>query len=200
MAIIEVPSKLKFTDVELWNDRVSAAIRSPFTGKRQTRKRPYDLWSFVGNVVQMEGLDAGEMRAFLMELAGQTNSFRLPVPGAKYPLSNYVGVEGLVNGANVTGKSVPTDGWAINTPIVRRGEYFNIGDELKVATASIASNGAGAAVLSFEPPLRAKPADNAQIKVREPFVLLAADDDTVARWKVTAPIRHSFKITATEDF
>lgn len=199
MATIATPAKLKFEDVELWNDRVSSSMRSPFTGKRQVRKRQFDLWGFVGNVVQMEGLDAGEMRAFLMELGGQMNNFRLPVPGAKYPLSSYVGPEGLAP-AGHTGKSVLTSGWTPGASVVRRGDYFNIGDELKVSTSNVAANGFGEVLFTFEPPLRLATVNDTPIKVREPFVLLSADKDDVARWKVTAPIKSKFKLEATEDF
>jgi len=200
MATITVPAKLFFTDVELWNDRVTSTTRSPFTGKRQTRKRPYDIWGFVGNLMPLDPMDAGAMRSFLMQLGGQSNNFRLPVPGAKYPLSKFTGTQGLVNGAGQTGKSISTDGWSINSQILADGDYFNIGDELKVCVGNIASNGSGVAVINFEPPIRAIPADNAAIRVRDPYVLLSADNDDVARWNVKAPVRHAFKLEATEDF
>lgn len=200
MALITVPATLKFTDVEIWLDRVSSAVRSPFTGKRQVRKRPYDIWRLSGGVVPLDPMDAGSMRSFLVQLAGQTNTFKLPVPGAKYPLSKYVGPEGLVNGGNQSGKSISTDGWTPGAVLVKNGDYFNIGDELKIATADIAANGVGVAVLSFDPPLRNKPADNAQIKVRDPYVVVSADNDDIARWRVTPPIRHAFNIEATEAF
>lgn len=199
MAVIEVPSKLYFTNVEIWNDRVSASLRSPFTGKRQVRKRPYDLWNFSGDLMPLDPMEAGDIKAFLMELAGQTNSFRLPVPGSKYPLSSYVGNEGLVAGIFQTGRQVVTDGWTPGFQILKRGDHFNIGDELKVCTADVSSIG-GDATIKFEPPIRKAPADNVQIKVREPFMLVSSNNDDAARWNIKPPIRHGFKMECTEVF
>lgn len=200
MAVITIPAKLYFTDVDIWNDRVSAVLRSPFTGKRQVRKRAYDLWNFTGNLMPLDPMEAGDIKAFLMELAGQVNSFRLPVPGSKFPLSNYTGVQGMVNGNSQTGRSVATVGWSPNKALLKRGDHFNIADELKVCTANVASAGDGSALISFEPPIRTSPLSGNAIKVREPFILLASNDDGAARWKITPPIRHGFKMNATETF
>lgn len=200
MPLIAIPTTLYFTDVEIWNDRGSATLRSPFTGKRQSRKRPYDLWRFKGGLMSMDSEDAGPMKSFLMQLEGQMNWFRLPVPGSKYPISKYAGPEGLVNGGGQAGKSISTDGWSPGQTIVKIGDHFNIGEELKVASANVAANGSGVATISFDPPIRTPVADNTQIKVREPTVLLSADNDDIARWKITPPLRHAFQIEATEHF
>lgn len=200
MATIDVPSKLFFTEIEIWNDRATATLRSPFTGKRQTRKRPYDLWSFSGSLMPLDEMDAGAMRSFLMQLAGQSNQFRLLIPGAKYPLSSYAGPQGFVKGANQSGKSVVTDGWTPGAQILADGDYFNIGFELKVCVGGVSADGNGNAVIHFEPPIRSIPGDNANIWVFAPFVVLSADSDDVARWNVKPPVRHGFKLTATEDF
>lgn len=200
MAIISIPPKLFFTDVEIWNDRVSVALRSPFTGKRQVRKRAYDLWNFTGDLMPLDPMEAGEIKAFLMELGGQVNSFRLLVPGSKFPLSNYTGVQGMVNGNGQTGRSVATVGWLPSQPLLKRGDHFNIADELKVCTANVASGADGSAVISFEPPIRRSPLSGNPIYVQAPYMLLAANNDDAARWTIKPPIRHGFKMSATEVF
>lgn len=198
MALIPTPAGLYFTDVEIWNDRVSAAMVSPYTGAQQIQKLPWDAWGFTGGLLPYDPAKAGLLKSFLMQLAGKVNTFKLPVPGSKYPISNYTGVEGLVNGAGQTGRSIITDGWAINKPIVAEGDHFNIGDELFVATSAVASNGTGQATLTFEPPMKAIPANNAPMKVKEPFLLLRATRDDIARWKITAPVRHAMQLEAME--
>lgn len=200
MPLIAIPTGLYFTDVDIWADRGSATMRSPFTGKRQSTKRPYDLWRFKGGLMSMDAEDAGPMRSFLMQLEGQLNWFRLPVPGSKYPISKYTGTEGKSTVALQAGKSLSTSGWTPGQTIVKVGDYFNIGEELKVASANIAANGSGVATLSFDPPIRKPVPLNTPIKVREPTVLLSADNDDIARWKVTPPLRHAFQIEGTEHF
>lgn len=200
MPLVTLPTGLFFVDVEISADRGTSTMRSPFTGKRQSVKRAYDLWRFKGGIMSMDAEDAGPLKSFLMQLEGQLNWFRLPVPGSKYPISKYVGPEGKSTVNLQVGKSIATSGWTPGQTIVKVGDHFNIGEELKVASANVAANGSGVATISFDPPIRKPVALNTQIKVREPTVLLSADVDDVASWKITPPLRHAFKLEATEHF
>lgn len=69
-----------------------------------------------------------------------------------------------------------------------------------MATQDIQVDGAGKAVLFFEPALRNSPADNAPIRLSDPFLYLAAQDDEVASWGLKDYNTHSMKIEALEAF
>lgn len=200
MTVIAVPEYIGFENCEISLLRATVAHRSPFTGKRQVVTSAFALWQFSGKVVPLQGIPAGKLRSFLVQLKGQANTFRLPVPAAEVPLSAYSGTQGRVNTASGVGTSIATDGWTPNTLIVADGDYFNIGDELKMATADILSNGAGVCTLLFEPPLRTVPADNTIIKLDDPFIYLSASDDEIAKWGLKDYNTHDSNIKAIEAF
>ena len=199
MAVITVPASLAFDAVKLTLKRATAELRSPFTGRRQILSHPFAVWEFDGSTIKYDAADAPAIRAFLVALRGRANTFRLPIPGAALPASGYAS-NGLVNGGSQTGTSLVTDGWSNSTLILKAGDYFNIGDELKTCLADVTSNGSGQATITFEPNLRASPADNSVVKVVDPFVYLSLDGDDGASWDVSAPVTHSFKVKGVEAF
>lgn len=200
MAVITVPANIGFDGCKIGLLRATAEHRSPFTGKRQVVTSAFALWQFEGTVVPLQGTDAGAARSFLAELRGRANTFRLPIPAAGVPLSLYAGLQGQVSSAGVLGTSVPTSGWSPNAVVFRRGDYFNIGDELKMATADVTANGSGVATIYFEPSLRAAPAINTIIKFQDPFLYLAAQEDDIASWGLKDFNTHNMMIKATEAF
>lgn len=196
MAIIEVPATVRFTDFEIWNDAVAEVMKSPFSGKRQVNKLPFDPWYFEGNLVPRDPMDAGPIKSFLMKLAGVVNTFKLKIAGSKYPVSNYAGPNG--NMFNVySPMSVGVNGLTINVAVLKEGDYFNIGNELKVCTAYCASDATGATAISFMPPLRNLTLVQV-VTINDPFLYLASQDSDVARWNVKPPIRHGFKLRCEE--
>lgn len=202
MAVITLPSKVYFEQVDkLQLLRSSVSLRSKYTGKRQVVTFPFALWVFEGTLVSMQGVDAAEWRSFLVELEGPKNTFRLPVPGHPGPLTGYSGPQGITSAlAAARAKSITTSGWTANAALLKRGDYFTVNDELKVCTAQVSANGAGAATISFEPGLR-KPLAAAQtVKVYDPHIYLAAQRDDAAEWSLEHPVQHSIKLTAIEAF
>lgn len=143
--------------------RKTAIMRSPFTGTRQALVSPYALWVFSGKFSKQQLLNAAALRSFLVQLDGQANKFKLPIPDANSPLSGYIGNTGLVNGANQTGSSLTTDGWDISTLIFADGDYFTVNDELKQVVGYVVSDGSGNATINFKPSIRYSPADNLQL-------------------------------------
>lgn len=198
MAVITVPDFIGFEGADIALVRATRVLRSPLTGRRQVVKSAYALWQFTGTMVALQGAVAGAVRSFLAELEGRANTFRLPVPGSETPLSGYDGTAGLVNGSGQLGYSVITDGWAPNRMLFRKGDYFNIGDELKLSSVDVTSDGSGNATLVFQPPMRRAPANNAAITYLNPFIYLAAEEDDVAKWGLKDYNTHTVKITCTE--
>jgi hypothetical protein len=52
------------------------------------------------------------------------------------------------------------------------GDYVTIGDQLLQLTADVVSNASGIATLTFEPPIRRVPADNATVEYKNPYALM----------------------------
>jgi hypothetical protein len=150
--------------------RKTTVLRSPFTGKRQTLINPYALWTYKGDLSMVDGDAAAMIRTFLVQLEGQGNKFRMPVPGYVGPSSNY-GISPqatagpFVNGAGQTGSSLNIISLIASTLIFKRGDYFTVNDELKLVTDDCWSNSSGLATVKFKPTLRASPVNGATLKI-----------------------------------
>lgn len=196
--IITLPSFVGFEDAQITLRRGSVVLRSKYTGKRQVLVLPYALWIFSGRLVPVDGTDAADWRGFLVDLDGQANKFRLPVPGVVKPSSNYSGTQGCVNGVGQSGRTLLVDGLTINALYLRRGDYFTVNDELKIVTETVSASATGTATLTFKPRLRASPPDNALIIVNNPTMMVSSDSDDAASWALTRPVQHGISISAIE--
>lgn len=199
MAVIELPTKVYFDKVDkLQLLRSGMTLRSRYTGKRQHINFPFSLWIFEGKLIPMEGLDAGEWRSFLTSLEGQKNTFRLPVPGSAKPLSGFTGNAVIgTGGVAVRAKSMLVSATA-NTLILRKGDYFNVGDELKMSDVNVTTNGSGVASVSFQPAMRAARAAGFAVQIQNPFIYLAAAEDDSGSWALEKPTKHGFKLKCAE--
>lgn len=193
-----MPPFVAFEDAGITLRRGSVVLRSKYTGKRQVLVLPYALWIFSGKLVPMEGTNAADWRGFLVDLDGQANKFRLPVPGAVKPSSGYSGTQGLVNGIGQSGSTLLVDGLTANALYLRRGDYFTVNDELKIVTSTVSASAAGTATLTFKPRLRASPPDNAPIITDNPTMLVSSDSDDAASWALTRPVQHGISLSAIE--
>jgi hypothetical protein len=77
-----------------------------------------------------------------------------------------------VNGAGQQGRTLNTDGWPLSTTVLQAGQYVTINNQLLQLTENVTSNGSGVATLTFEPPVRVSPADNAAIEYKNPYCLM----------------------------
>lgn len=198
MAIVTYPSNMHFTAYTLKLSRKTIKMESPFTGARQTLASAYALWVFSGKYSMMDTTLAANMRSFLLQLKGQVNRFRLPIPEYVAPSTGYAGAAGLVNGASQTGSSLITDGWTAGASLFNPGDYIVINDETKIINTAVSANGSGQATLAFDPPLRASPANDLALVINNPTILMAAATDDVASWDLTPPILYSFQLDAIE--
>ena len=94
--------------------------------------------------------------------------------------------------------SVTLGGLTASVPILAEGDYFMMNDELKVATASVSSSGAGVATISFKPPARKSGAIGLNVYFQNPTIYMRAQHDDVATWAITPPNRHPVKFQAVE--
>jgi len=172
---------------------------SPLNQSVQTLEMPGARWRFSTSFESLSEADAAAMRTFLAKLRGRSNRFTAWPLGVKAVRGVATGTP-KVNGAAQTGTSLVTDGWTASTAgILLAGDYIGVNGELKLMVADAASNGAGQAALSFEPPLRASPVDNAAITITRPLATFMLDEDA-SSWTTRAPSLDSFSIAATEAF
>lgn len=125
-------------------------------------------WHMQVEFANRTGDERAELMALFAKLRGPVNMLRVPVIGN--PKAGAYGGTPLVAGASQTGNSINVDGCTASiTDWIKAGDYFSVtvnGEvELKMCTADASSNGSGAITISFEPRLRASPADNAAIHV-----------------------------------
>lgn len=137
----------------------------------------------------------GEIMGLLARLRGPCH--RAIVPIFESPKNGTLSGTPLVMGAAQTGDTLETDGWGTNEVVVAAGDYFSVNNELKIAALDANSNGSGEATLTFNPPLRASPADDAAIEVDEPvgqFIMIS-----LPKWKSFPGIVSSFNAEWLED-
>lgn len=142
---------------------------SALNSSAQTIDRQGYRWKFTLSYENLSAANRAAMLALIAQLRGQSNRVRLPV--FDNPKRGVYGGTPLVDGASQTGNTLNLKGaTATVTNWIRAGDYFSVivnGEpELKMSTADANSNGSGQIVgLTFEPKLRASPADSAVIYV-----------------------------------
>jgi hypothetical protein len=165
----------------------------------QTIEMPSARWRFSFTLDQLEEADAALMQAFLAQLRGQAGRFFMYNMARTAPRGIATGTP-LVKGASQTGTSLITDGWTISqTGILKAGDFFSVNGELKMVVADCNSDSGGNATITFEPPLRAAPADNAALTTASPTATfkLTADDNG---WSTRAPLWTTFNLQGVEVF
>lgn len=199
MAVIPVPTNFSFTAITKFTlQRASNIIRSRYTGAAQTISYPFAVWYLEGTLVDYDGANAGYIRSFLAQLEGQKNTFRLPVPGYTKPSTGYSGNGAVSIALAARASSLTMNGLTASTPILAEGDYFMFNDELKMATASVSSDGSGAATIPFKPASRKAATVGTTVQLQNPTLYLQAQGDDVATWGITPPFRHPVKFRAVE--
>lgn len=170
---------------------------SPLSNALQTLEIPAPRWVVSFNLENVLEDDAAIMQAWFAQLRGKSGRFYLYNMARQRPRGVATGTP-LVNGASQSGVTLATDGWTPSqTGILKAGDFFGVNGELKMCVTDCNSNASGQATITFEPPLRSSPADNAAITTTRPTTLFMLDDDT-SKWRTRAPLLTTFNISATE--
>lgn len=153
-------------------------FESPLNRTIQTMELPGARWNVECEFHGLTASDARMLKAWLARLRGMAGRFRYGDYSHRTPSGSAAGTP-LVNGANQSGNTIVTDGWAASQPqLLHCGDYIGIGDELKIITQDSASDASGNATLVFEPPLRHSPPDNSAVIINFPkCIFRLADDD-----------------------
>lgn len=165
------PSGISIRSYRLDLNENKARTESIFTRQRQVVSLSggtADRWEGLLTTRLLKEADAETFMSFLMDV-GLYGEFTFEVP-------NYAGAAsgeslGAVQGAGQSGTSLLVDGVSNSTLILAKGEYFQVRNELKRATANCTSNGSGEVTLNFKPALRTSPADNDPVDFASPVLL-----------------------------
>lgn len=157
-----MPTYTGFVNSDFYLSHNVQTFTSPLSGSMQRVVLPGAKWKASYTLPPMKKDVARIWHNFFRQLRGSVNTFVAYDAEYKGHRGNASSV-GLVNGADQIGYSVITDGWGSNQIIFRVGDYIKINGELKSVTADIISDGAGNAVINFEPAIRNSPADNSEV-------------------------------------
>ena len=169
---------------------------SDWTGRRQTVASGRGWWECQITFPPIVGTtNINAWRSFIAKSRGSANDFQVPVDPIAQSTST---ATPLVNGAGQTGRTLNTDGWPLSTTVLQAGQYVTINNQLLQLTENVTSNGSGVATLTFEPPIRTAPADNAAIEYKNPFCLMyLVEEPTLS---VEAGYVYSLSLNLRESF
>jgi len=184
MSILSIPAGIIPNALDLALQANTQFFTSELNGAVQTSALPGDKWVATMTFANRVGTDARRLWAFVTSLRGRSGRFYF-TPFDHCTPFGVVGGTPLVKGADQTGSQLLIDGCTAScTGWLLAGDYFQVGDELKLITADVNTDSGGNATLNFVPPLRTSPADNAAIITSNPSCIMMLSDDQQARAQV----------------
>lgn len=202
MAILTLPASPPFQTARFGLQSNTQVFTSPLSRASQTLELPGAVWKLNAKLPPIQSAaNRAAWRSFLVQLRGQAGRFYAGDPAAATPRGAATGTP-LIAGGSQTGSSLATDGWTAGvTGILKAGDYFAVTGgsrrELHMIVADANSNGSGSATLTFEPPIRSAPADNAPLIVSAATCIMMLTDDTVG-WDEAEAAVHGFTLDAVE--
>ena len=196
MTTITLPSTPKPTSMTWKLVQPAQNNISTWTGARQVLASGRGWWECQINYPPIVGTsNFNAWRSFTAKMRGTVNDVQIPVdPTAQSSISNTM----LVNGAGQTGRSINVDGLPNSTTVLTAGQFVTIGNQLLQLTADVTSNGSGQATVTFEPSIRAAPADNAVVEFKNPYALMYIADE--ASYSVEPGYVYSLSLNMKESF
>jgi len=181
-----------------WSLQYNSMVHeSPLTGVTQTQVLSGAKW--IANLAfpPLKDANARTMKAFLASLEGEAGRFYLSPSG--YVRAGTGTGTPLVKGGSQLGKTLLIDGCTPNTTgWLLAGDYFQVGTELKIVTADCNATAGGEVTVSFMPPLRSAPADNAPVVVTNPVCTMMLADGKQARWQADPGVIYAMAIACVE--
>lgn len=177
-----MPTTPGFRNSDFYLETNTATFQSPVNKAVQRMERSGALWMFTGTLPAMKRDDAMLWKAWFLKLKGRVHTFSAYDPECAQPRGVATGAP-LVKGAGQTGNTLLIDGCTASTfGWLRFGDYFSVNGELKQLVLDADTNGSGETTLTFEPPLRASPADNTAIVTDKPTCTMILMDDATGSW------------------
>jgi len=152
-------------------------------------------WTMNINLVIQTEQQGRDWSGALARLSSFGNFFKASPPA--YSGAAYTGSTPQVNGAAQLGTTLSLKNITPSAVVFRTGEYFEVNGELKIVTATATANGSGIASVSFEPPLRASPADSASLVITAPKASFRLAQPA-AQWNIQPGKFYAITIDAVE--
>ena len=171
-------------------------FESPFTRTSQVLEMPGARWKATMRWGLLTKIECLTLRAFIASLRGRSIAFILYDYSHPTPRGAYAGTP-LVCGASQTGNTLDTDGWTTTSGTMLMGDYFSVNSELKIVTKN-STYANGVVTLTFEPPLRNSPADNAAITVVNPSTTMRLTNDNQNSITISGSVVRDFSIECEE--
>jgi len=170
MATVTFPSSPKPNGMSWRLIMPSQTNVSDWTGRRQTIASGRGWWECQLSLPPIVGTtNVNAWRSFIAKSRGRANDFQIPVDATAQSAAS---ATPLVNGAGQTGRTLTTDGWPLSSTVLVAGQFVTINNQLLQLTENVTSSGSGVATLTFEPPIRTSPTDNAAIEYKNPYCLM----------------------------
>lgn len=168
MATLVWPDGILPASFDWYLNSNGSSFTSPWNGQTQTVRYPGSAWQAQMTLSNLDDYETREVEVILVQLDGMAGRIKLRDFGR---FASPVQGTPRVNGAGQTGSSLVTDGWTPSVKVLSKGDYFTVGDELKMTLADVISNASGAATIPFGPQLRNSPADNLVLEVANPYAI-----------------------------
>lgn len=152
-------------------------------------------WTFQIQLTIQTEQQGREWSGALSRLSRFSNHFVAGPPG--YPGAAYTATTLQVDGTGQLGTALNIKNGAASTTVLRAGEYFSVNGELKIVVTDCVTNGSGLGTIQFEPPLRASPANSANLNIATPtakFRLVAPQ----TQWRIEPGRFYIFTVDAVE--
>lgn len=179
MAVITVPASLRIASIAWDLEREAQVNRSQWSGSEQVIANPFlSRWYAKVELTPILGeANVLAVRAFLGQLKGRLNSFRLiAVENAQTP----AGSPTVNSSASAGATSLAVTGFPSGT--FNAGRFITVNNQLLMVTTDTSLSG-GAGTLPLHAPLRQAATAGTAIEARYPYALMALAD-SITGWSV----------------
>jgi len=193
--IYEWPTNLLPSKCNLRLKSNKKQFTSPFNGSTQEVFYPGSRWMMDLTFDNLDDYEARELETILYQM---DNGGAVKVPDFGRFGTNQTGIKVFSGGQ--TGNVLITSGWAPNQlDCVRKGEYFEVGGELKFILKTTSSDSAGRCAIEFAPMLRNSPQSGDPVEFQRPCGYFRLDQDENGPNRMPA-FSNSFSVSLVETF
>lgn len=171
-------------------------VTTRLDGSDAIRESPIAKWRLSAPLIPMTYEEAQTWLSAIHQLSRPSAFFNASVPAFEpseyaktYHNGSWTQGQPFVDGSGQTGTSVAVEGLVANTTFLTRGDYFGLIEitpsgpvtRLKIVTRHVTSDGAGKAVVEFEPAIRGEAFDGGAVELIDPKVRMRLMDSTAYR-------------------
>lgn len=198
MTVVSLPAQFRIRSIDWEIDSPSQVNRSRWSGKDQVLGEPWhSRWSASLELVTIiSEVNALACEAFLVELKGRVNTFRMPaVEGPQFPaFASPLVFGGVAQGAtNVSVTNMPAG------QNLLKGHKLTINDQMVMLMAPGTPTGPATLNFTFQPSLRQAASNGTPVEARTPTALVALAA-SARGWGVSPGQMYGIKLSAEERF